>query len=220
MTWLRTMPILAELSAELISWIVIGAVWAIAQVLAKKNKDRNEAQPLEEPRAAQRTTATPRPPITTDPVSPNDELRNFLRKISGENVGEDEVKTAPEPRPQAQLRSAPDRKAPQRSEQMHSVAESRRHSRPSPPPLQSAPQPPPAMPRQQRPATGYGRLTSPIMTAAGKKRQTTLKPPALLKTRPTAKRKAADLINWRAAVLHREILGPPSAVRPYSPNEL
>ncbi len=218
MTWLLTMPILADFPSELIIWIVIGAVWAIAQVFAKRNKDRSEAQSLEEPRAAQRTTATPRPPITTDPVSPNDELRNFLRKLSGENVGEAEVQTPPEPRPQAQLRSAPDRKAPQRSEQMHSVAESRRHSRPSPPPLRSAPQPPPAMPRQQRPATGYGRFTSPIMTAAGKKRKI-LKPPALFKTPPTAKPKAAGLGNWRAAVLHREILGPPRAVRPYSPNE-
>ncbi len=220
MIWLEKIPILAEFPAELLIWIVIGIVWAIAQVFAKKNKERQESQSFNEPRRTEQYAS--RPSVNTDPVSPNDELRNFLRKISGETDEPEQVQSeppAPPPLPQTPLRSAPERRAPQRSQQMRSVAESRRHSRPTPQPLRSTPPtPPPPRQRPQPSATGYQRVRPPVKTTAGKTRGK-LKPAFLQKRQSTAKPLASGFGNWQAAVLHREILGPPRALRPYSPNE-
>lgn len=214
---LWTLPLIANIPAELLVWIVIGIVWVIAQVFAKRNKRSQETGSSERPRNVARST--PRPSVNTDPVSPNDELRHFLRKIAGETDEESaNVETEPWPRRQASGSADSARTAARPAATRRTADEPRRHPSPAPPPLRSTPPPPPARkPQRQAPAVHQRRSTPPARIMGAQR--TGFKPTAFPRQRATPGPVITGLGNWQTAVLHREILGPPRALRPYSPTE-
>lgn len=174
----------AELPAETILWIVIGIAWAIAQLFTKsamKRARQNQAAP-----PANSRTPTQRPATTVDPVSPDEELRRFLREVSGQ-VEED----ATEP------------------------------VRPSRPAVQAPPRTPPVR-RTAHPAPV--RMTLPKPHLPTEPANTPILPkPAAKPSRPSLRRPSQVqpglFDDWRIAVIQREILGPPRAIKPYSSNE-
>ncbi len=214
-------PFLAELPAELLIWVVIGVVWAVAQIFAKRNKERKPSDSRNAPRSPQRGT---RPTPSMDPVSPNDELRDFLRKISGELHGEKpESKASEPPRQQEPHRPPPVPTAAQRPTPRDYAADRRRHEPRRQIPVRPQPLREPAMQSfQSRERSGSGsrnRVTPMVASKPGVPRRN-LEAPTLRVTRASGtSRKPTGFGNWRAAIIHREIIGPPRALHPYSANE-
>ncbi len=223
MRWLPMNPLLADFPAEILIWVVIGVVWAVVQVFAKINKDRIPPDSQDRSRPAQRSE-----PLTPsmEPVSPTDELRDFLRKISGERDREkDEGQASTQPRRREPSRPPPVPTAAHRPTTRQATADLRRREPTTPtrsPPLRSVPQRSPAMPllqNRQRSGVPSSRITPPVPSKSGVPRRS-LKSPTLRLPRTTGtSKKPGGFGNWRAAIVHREIIGPPRAMQPYSPNK-
>ncbi len=185
MTAPHTIIQIAEIPADALLWIVIGVVWAVAQVITKlARRSKDDRQPERTIPRAQRDL---RPVSTHEPVSPNDELRRFLREISG-GVNDDE----PQPNPMAS-RAAP-ASAPRPMSTPTASSAIPRPQPATPPPSR----PPPPRPKP-RPA-----VAKPVSAIKPVRKPVSVNP------------RLPGLGDWRTAVVHREIIGPPRAVRPYS----
>lgn len=192
MNLLSTTIQLAEIPADAILWIVIGVVWAAAQIFVKLS--RREKRMAKPERQTMQPRRDARPTASHEPVSPNDELRRFLREISGVPAEEQE----PPPTPRAA--KTPDYAVPP----------------PVPPPRPVPTRQAPSRPAPNRSApsrTAVTAMSRPAVKTVSKKTvQRAYKPAA-----HDARR--SELGDWKTAVIHREIIGPPRALRPYSPTD-
>ncbi len=179
---MNAIPILAEIPAETIIWILAGIVWVVVQLVSRKAGKRIPADPVTGTEDLPDRSRGLRPTGGPDAVSPTDELRRFLQEITGQT-------TEPEPE--------------------KSITHSTHSQRPSPPPV----------------APGHTAM-KPIRATAVHVRSAVAKSakPIARQTRESAttvvtRRRALPQAfpgDWRQAVIHREILGPPRAMRPYS----
>ncbi len=208
-----------EFPTEMIIWIVIGVAWAVAQVFAKMHKKRAASGQSQRKDAVKTAPRELRPRPNTDPVSPNEELRRFIRELSGESTTENaEAETEKKPREQYRPRPA----AAATLSRPFPVPPNPPRSFPKAPPAPVAARVSPAARQEGGRKWTSGierRFTTEAIGATSAARRPQRHVATFSSRQPWRTSKTRGFGNWRAAVLHREILGPPRALRPYSADE-